>query len=861
MDPLSSGLAPQPAPLPARLPVEPPQRPARRPRPRSPAAAAPEPPAAPPASRLPPRLYDAYYDPANVQRQLDAGCLVRGVVRLNPKNRADAYVALDETPSPAARRLHPALTAYDVGCGDDIYLCGEPSRNRAILGDIVAVRILPKRAALALYNQHCGHTDRRMDKLRRDRKVRLDSMADQLASGCDAESSSSATATTPVSATTPASAASSAESSPRRIPELFGSVVAIISRTKDRRFTGTLSLHSPASVKKHSLFLQSLTRPVVWFKPQNNAMPVMLVPRSEVPHSLLLPRNRDHLCSVLMRDWGARDPLPTASFASLLGQRGSLDIETDLILEENGVCCDPFPPDVLKCLPKTPWRIPDKELRCRTDLRSHCIFTIDPPTARDLDDAVSCTPLPNGNLLIGVHIADVSFFVRPDSALDRHASQRATTTYMVQKAVPMLPSVLCEDLCSLNPAVDRLAFSVMWEIVPESALVRSTWFGRTIINSACKLSYDDAQNVIDGNRLPDSIACFQSINHKVNTAHPRRRTQIESSIRHFYNLSKILRKRRFDCGALSLSSVKLSFDLDELGSPIDCRPYIIKDSNRLIEEFMLLANMSVAARIEATFPDASLLRRHSPPLQRRLDETCEQLRLAGIDISPGSSRDIQLSLAKISDPDTRFTVESLLTGPMQRAAYFSTHSIFDKAGYRHYALNVPLYTHFTSPIRRYADLIVHRTLEASLAVFGNHVSATHPLLPKHYSPFFPKTSYKGSLTVTDARAAKQLLIPDSKRIADIAHQCNLRKDAAKKAQEASSKLFLANYLHQKAHSFDAPGVVSVAVITKIKQDGFVLTVPMANAGSSAPPVATVSGTDGGSAPFLPMLSPQTSRLQ
>ncbi|KAJ2263195.1 hypothetical protein GGI01_000965, partial [Coemansia sp. RSA 376] len=759
----------------------------------------------------PKRLYEEYYESNVVQRLMEAGKLVRGIVRLNPKNRADAYVSLDETPSDNARRLYPALLDYDVGGGDDIYLCGETSRNRAIFGDIVAVKILPKKAAQNLYRENCAPNDRRMSRLRDERKARLEAMADQVASESDTTVSES-------------NGSGGSESSERRIPEVFGTVVAILARNEDRRFTGTLSAEPPMSLRKHKLFLQLLERPVMWFKPLNNALPFMTVPLSDIPTEVRRYKLKQH-CTVRLGAWHTRDPLPTASFIRVLGERGSIDVETTLILEENAVCYDPFTPNVLRCLPKVPWRIPDKELQCRTDLRADCIFTIDPPTARDLDDAVSCTILPNGNVMVGVHIADVSFFVRPQTPLDKQARMRATTTYMVQKAIPMLPSVLCEDLCSLNPGVDRLAFSVMWEMDPETAIVRSTWFGRTIINSACKLSYDDAQSVIEGNRLGNDIACFEFINGGNRPASSRRRTQIESSIRWFFKLSKVMRKRRFDCGALSLSNMKLSFDLDSSGMPVDCRPYAIKDSNRLIEEFMLLANMSVAARIEATFPDASLLRRHSPPLQRRLDETCQQLASAGIDIVPGSARDIQLSLDQIEDPDTRFTVESLLTAPMQRAAYFSTHSIADRAGYRHYALNVPLYTHFTSPIRRYADIIVHRTLEASLAAFGNHITGDHPLLPKLYSSFFPKTPANGSLTLS-GKNAQLLLIPDSKTISDIAHQCNMRKDAAKKAQDASSKLFLVNYLAQKSVQFDTPGVVSFAIVTKVKADGFVLTVPM-----------------------------------
>ncbi|KAJ1719083.1 hypothetical protein LPJ53_006084, partial [Coemansia erecta] len=251
------------------------------------------------------------------------------------------------------------------------------------------------------------------------------------------------------------------------------------------------------------------------------------------------------------------------------------------------------------------------------------------------------------------------------------------------------------------------------------------------------------------------------------------------------------------------------------------------DSNRLIEEFMLLANMSVAARITASFPEAALLRRHPPPLSRRLDEVCEQLRHAGIDINPTSSGDIQQSLNSIADPGLRFTIESMLTAPMQRAVYFSTHSIKDTSGFSHYALHVPLYTHFTSPIRRYADIIVHRTLEASLAVDGYHLTSPHhhPLLPPRYSQYFPSTPASGSLT-GDRAEASEMLIPKPDQISAIAHRCNLRKDAAKKAQDESSKLFLVKYLESAVSKTGLPGVLTSAIVTKVKQNGFVVTLPM-----------------------------------
>ncbi|KAJ2804174.1 hypothetical protein H4R20_002610 [Coemansia guatemalensis] len=768
------------------------------------------------APRPLPKIYDEYYDAAKVNGMLHAGFLVRGVLRINPKNRTDAYVSLDESPGVKAMRKIPQLIDCDVGSGNDIYICGDSCRNRAVSGDVVAVSILSEKAAGHVYKCNRLREDKRKDKTTKQRKDRLARMSNEVraaaSSGVDSVSESSGV-----------NASDQINDTGRNIPKLFGTVVAVIAHNTDRAFAGVLSSSPPPSISRHQLFLKSLEKPVLWFKPLDMSIPFMYVLADSVPAAL---RNgaRCHYCTVRMGTWLATEPAPKAAFVKDLGTRGSIEIETQLILEENGVCVDPFTPDVLRCLPKTPWHIPPIDLRSRTDLRNACIFTIDPSTARDLDDAVSCCELPNGNLLVGVHIADVSYFVQPKTALDREARKRATTTYMVQRAYPMLPSVLCEDLCSLNPGVDRLAFSVMWEIEPRSAAVLSTWFGRTVINSACKLSYDDAQAVIDGKQLSCAAPCFEYVHGRPVPASPGRRHEIESSIHTFYWLSKAMRRRRFDEGALSLSSVKLSFELDDAGAPVDCWPYPIKDSNRLIEEFMLLANMSVAARIEASFPDASLLRRHSPPLQRRLDELCQQLAQTGIEINPGSAGDISKSLEEITDPDLRFTVEEMLTGPMQRAAYFSTHAIKDKSGYSHYALNVPLYTHFTSPIRRYADVIVHRTLEASLAVHGNHVISDHPLLPRYYSPYFPRTPAKGSLTTSPSKA-RALLVPNSKAISAIAHHCNLRKDAAKKAQEACSKLFLVNYLASMERKVDRPGVITTAVVTKIGMNGISFTTP------------------------------------
>ncbi|KAJ1842437.1 hypothetical protein LPJ70_003816, partial [Coemansia sp. RSA 2708] len=274
-------------------------------------------------------------------------------------------------------------------------------------------------------------------------------------------------------------------------------------------------------------------------------------------------------------------------------------------------------------------------------------------------------------------------------------------------------------------------------------------------------------HVIDGGHLSKSIACFEHNSACTRSALAQQRDEIEASIGWFYRLSLIMHKWRFDTSALSLHSMQLSFELDNAGQLVTCQPYTIKDSNCLIKEFMLLANMSIAARIEASFPNSALLCRHALPLECCLEDVCHQLAHAGIEIDTQSASTISDSIRCISNADTRYTVKEMLTQPMQRTVYFSTHTIHDRAEYHHYALNMPLYTHFTSPICRYADVIVHHLLEALLAIHGNH-----------------------------------------------------------KVQDASLKLFLVNYLAATALCTNVPGIITHAIITKIGENGISFVTPL-----------------------------------
>lgn len=259
-----------------------------------------------------------------------------------------------------------------------------------------------------------------------------------------------------------------------------------------------------------------------------------------------------------------------------LGSDGNINTETDAILIENNIDFNELNEETLKsCLPQLPWSIPDAEYKSRRDLRSHCVFTIDPATARDLDDALHCIQLNDDMYEIGVHIADVSYFVNENTLIDQLASERTTSVYLVQKVIPMLPRCLCEHLCSLNPNENRLTFSVIWKINSNGDILNE-WFGRSIISSVCKLSYENAQKMIDNpTKEYTDINEFPPIRSNSNI------NEIRQSVLNLNKIAKKLRQKRYDNGCLTLNQIKISFILNkQTQSPYGCNVYEQKDSNR-----------------------------------------------------------------------------------------------------------------------------------------------------------------------------------------------------------------------------------------------------------------------------------------
>jgi DIS3-like exonuclease 2 len=420
-----------------------------------------------------------------------------------------------------------------------------------------------------------------------------------------------------------------------------------------------------------------------------------------------------------------------------LGDSGDIQAESLAILLQNNVDFTEIPDSVLSCLPPyvlnwltRPDRatinpFPPEEYARRMDFTKTCVFTIDPETARDLDDAVHVKTLEDGSLEIGVHIADVSYYIPEGSVLDQVAMHRATSVYLVQQVIPMLPRLLCEQLCSLNPGEPKLTFSCVWRMKPDGTIL-SHWIGRSMIQSVCKLSYEHAQTMIESDGV-SSLGTLPQI-------HGFSLDEVWSSVRQLNKIAVGMRQKRFGPGgALALNQSKIGFRLDaETMLPKSFHVQQRKDSNFMIEEFMLLANITVANHLYSHCGPLAFLRRHPEPNKNQLTFIAKTVESLGIkvDITSAKSLNDLLTQVHVKDPWTHAVLTFLFTKPMQLAKYFVAGALDCSADqFKHYALNVPMYTHFTSPIRRYPDVIVHRLLADSLAC-GPQTSASVDFLAK-----------------------------------------------------------------------------------------------------------------------------------
>mmetsp|Transcript_11907 Transcript_11907/g.28606 ORF Transcript_11907/g.28606 Transcript_11907/m.28606 type:complete len:948 (+) Transcript_11907:69-2912(+) len=496
---------------------------------------------------------------------------------------------------------------------------------------------------------------------------------------------------------------------------------------------------------------------------------------------------------------------PPCSDVEQFGMSGNVEDETAALLIDNDVDHGEFPVCVLdECQDvvkegeysngtESGWKPTPDMYKDRRDYRQQRIFTIDPTTAKDLDDALHITDLGNGEVELGVHIADVSHFIPPNSQIDLEAQRRCTTVYLVDRTIPMLPRPLCEIACSLNENVERLAFSCVWRMNLDGSLVKNqkTWYGRSVIKSCARLDYSTAQNIIE-----NKVAFGENEINEELWPLSRRPTgghtieEVAADVRLMNTIAQARRRMRMQNGALTLNAVKLTFKLDDdRETPLMCEPYPIRDSNKLVEEYMLLANYLVAQRLITHTGDRACLRHHEPPKFEGLEKAAELAKEAiGFNIDLTSSQSLQGSLNRLArecqDEIVLKCITEILKAPMRPANYIAAGEI-PREAWAHFALHIPYYTHFTSPIRRYADVIVHRLLQASI----------------------------------DGQEAVEEFPLSVKEIGNICCVCNEKKDGSRKAQERSDTVFLALYLRRY------PMKSQMGVVVSIGEKAFTVFLP------------------------------------
>ncbi|XP_032720536.1 DIS3-like exonuclease 1 isoform X2 [Lontra canadensis] len=624
----------------------------------------------------------------------------------------------------------------DSGLVSDILVHGMKARNRSIHGDVVVVELLPK-------NEWKGRT----------------------AALCENDSDDKALGDPPSE------------------PMPTGKVVGILQKNW-RDYVVTFP-------SKEEVQSQGKNAQKILVTPWDNRIPKIRISTQQTEAL------QDFRVIVRIDSWESTSLYPNGHFVRVLGRIGDLEGEIATILVENSISVVPFS-EAQMCempvnTPENPWKVSPEEERERKDLReTHLVFSIDPKGCEDVDDTLSVRTLANGNLELGVHIADVTHFVPPNSYIDIEARTRAITYYLADRRYDMLPSILSADLCSLLGGVDRYAVSVIWELDKTSYEIKTVWYGRTIIRSAYKLFYEAAQELLDGNfHIVDDIPEFRDLDEKSRQA---KLEELVWAIGKLTEIARHIRAKRDHCGALELEGVEIRVQLDEKKNIHDLIPRQPLEVHETVAECMILANHWVAKKIWESFPHQALLRQHPPPQQEFFSELRECAKAKGFFIDTRSNKTLADSLDNANDPNDPIVnrlLRSMATQAMSNALYFSTGSCAEEE-FHHYGLALDKYTHFTSPIRRYSDIVVHRLLMAAISKDK-------------------KMEIKDNLL-------------SNKDLEELCRHINNRNRAAQHSQKQSTELFQCMYFKDKDPENEAR-CISDGVIYSIRTNGVLVFIP------------------------------------
>lgn len=428
----------------------------------------------------------------------------------------------------------------------------------------------------------------------------------------------------------------------------------------------------------------------------------LITDSKKLANDIFIPKDKIHggksgqKVVVRIVEWPNRSKNPIGEVVDVLGEVGNNNTEMNAIMAEFGLPYT-YPEEMEKAAEKISDEITPEIIAQREDFREVVTFTVDPHDAKDFDDALSVRKMPNGHWEVGVHIADVTHYVKPGTAIDREAESRATSVYLVDRTVPMLPERLCNQICSLRANEEKLCFSCVFEM-DDNGQVKKHRIVRTVIKSNRRFTYEEAQNIIE-----TGVGDFAT------------------EVLTLDKLAKILRKKRFDSGAINFDRWEVKFNIDETGKPLSVYFKVAKDSNKMIEEFMLLANRTVAEFVgKSKTPKTFVYRIHDLPNEEKMENFAAFIRRFGYKLkTSGNNTEISKSINTLLDDVQGKPEENLIETVAIRAMAKAIYSTENKG---HYGLAFDFYTHFTSPIRRYPDMMVHRLLERYLAN-GRSVSA------------------------------------------------------------------------------------------------------------------------------------------
>ena len=734
-------------------------------------------------------LFTPYLPQATLPALLADGQLVAGILRVNKKNRSDAYV-----------------TTADLDA--DIFICGSKDRNRALEGDMVAVELLD-------VDEVWGQKREKEEK--KKRKDVTDNRGGSITAVNDAT-------------TQPESASAAAEGGIRRRgslkqrptqkknddvevegqslllmeedeindeqkPLYAGHIVAVVERVAGQMFSGTLGLLRPSSQatkEKQEAERQARDggnntrqerqqdRPkIVWFKPTDKRVPLIAIPTEQAPRDFV-DRHQEYANKIFVaciKRWPITSLHPFGTLVEQLGDAGDLKVETDALLRDNNFGPDDFSDAVIRNVGYEDWSVENEDeaaLEGRRDFREENTFTIDPNGSKELDDAIHFKDLGDGKVEIGMHVADVAHFVKANSLVDREAKKRGTGVYLMNRSVNMLPPKLSQDVCCLNPGEERFTVSVVFTVNAATGRVveDETWVGKAIIKSSGKLSYEEVDAVIGGASASDAGVSEQR----------------KKEILTLHEIANKFRQARFGGDTVAdIPPLRLMYQLDDENVPVEHNIFDSSPSHEMIEEISHKVNAFVAERIYEAMPDRALLRKQSSPNPRRLQLFAERMHNINIDMDITSSAALQNSLFRIEDEQVRGGTETLAIKSMGRAKYVIPAKATD-GQLSHYALNLPLYTHFTNPSRRYADIVVHRQLASALDPNANEINE------------------------------------DLETLAKTAETCNTKKDSAHAAQEQSVHIESCRKMARLSEE-QGGDLISVGIVVCVYESAFDVLIP------------------------------------